>query len=222
MSPAEPLALARVPQHPPDFGEPGVARQRRHAVDRPPVGRGHLVVEGGERVTLRFEEGEHEVAAGCEDPAELREVAAHVIGRGVDHRVPGHDAAQRAVGQVEGVHGADLEAQLRMPLPGDVDHHGRQVDPEDVEAQLPQVRGHRAGAAAELGDRSGSRDPRKLGERGEHRTVHRGSVDVVAVELGVDVGEGVVGSGGRLQVRRGLRRGLRRAVRRGVSHRRRP
>lgn len=119
----------------------------------------------------------------------------------MDDRIPGHDAAQLAVGQVQRVHRTDLEPQARVRLAGKADHHRGQVDAEGVQPQAPQVRREVSGAASQLCDRPGIVRPRELGEGGEQRTVQGEDVEAVTGEVGVDNGHGVVGIRCRAEVR---------------------
>ena len=78
-----------------------------------------------------------------------------------------------------------------VPL-GDGDHFRRQVDAGDVEAHSVQIRGHPAGAAADVGDRSTPSGSDKIGERAEQRVVHR--IFFHGGDLfGIAGGDGVVG-----------------------------
>jgi len=201
MPPAVPLFLAWLAQHPADFDELRLAIQAGEVVDRPPVGRGHLVVERHYRATLRLEEAEQEVAAWGQHPAELVEVRRYFLGRGMDERVPGHDSAQLTISQAQGVHRTDLETQVRVCLAGKVDHHWRQVDAKDVQSQVPEVRCHLSGAASKLGDGPGAVGLDQLGERGEHRAIQRKMIEAVSGEIGITGGYGVVGRRRSTQIR---------------------
>ncbi|WP_434098836.1 hypothetical protein [Streptomyces xantholiticus] len=83
--------------------------------------------------------------------------------------------------------------QFRVCLAGEIDHHRRQVDAEDIQPQVPQVRGDTSSAASQLGDGPGIGGPRELGERSEHRAIQRESVKLIADEFGVTEGDGIVG-----------------------------
>ena len=67
-------------------------------------------------------EREQQRRAGNADPGELGEEVRKSFRRRVDDRVPGHDAGERVVGQVERVDRADVEAQVRIRRPRDADH----------------------------------------------------------------------------------------------------
>jgi len=100
MPAAEPVLLPGRSQYPADFNELSTARKRGEIVDRPPECLRHLVLECRDRPACGLEEGDQQVTAGSQHPAELTEVRRQLIRRRVDDGVPGHDAAQLAVCQV--------------------------------------------------------------------------------------------------------------------------
>jgi hypothetical protein len=121
----------------------------------------------------------------------------------VDDRIPARDAHQLIVGEVKGVHRTELEAQVGMLGTGQIDHDRRQVEAEHIEPEVTQVGGDPPRTAAKLGDRSAPCGQHAVGERGEHRPVERQSIKLVAGEIGVANGDGVVGGRGRGQARGG-------------------
>ena len=77
-----------------------------------------------------FEEGGQEVAAGGQHPGELGKVRRQLPWRRMDDGIPGHDAAQCAISQLQGLHRPDLKAQARMLAAGKVDHGRRRSRPK--------------------------------------------------------------------------------------------
>jgi hypothetical protein len=97
------------------------------------------------------------------------------------------------VPQVQGGHGALVEPQVRVRLPGHRDHLRRQVDPKGGQPERVQVCRHAAGAATEISDRPGTGGLHEFGERRKQRTVQRLRRKLGAQPLGVVDGDGVVG-----------------------------
>jgi hypothetical protein len=131
--PAEPLLLAGLAQHPADFSESRPARKRGQLVNRPAERRRYLVIEDRCRLAVGFEEGGQEVAAGRQHPGELGKVRRQLPWRRMNDGIPGHDAAQCAISQLQGIHRPDLKAQARMLAAGKIDHGRRQVQAEGVQ-----------------------------------------------------------------------------------------
>jgi hypothetical protein len=147
-------------------------------------------------------ESEQHIAARSQHPAELSERVGQPVVGDVDRGVPGQNAAEGAVGQVEGQHRAHLEAQPGVLPPRCRDHLRRQVDPGHLQPQAGQHRGHPACAAPDVGDRASSGSPDKLGERAEHGPVQRPVSQLVTEPLGVVGGHGVIRApGGAHEIR---------------------
>lgn len=70
-------------------------------------------------------EGQQQMAARGQHPVEFGEHLGQQLGRGVDDGVPGDDAAETAVVQVEGIHRTHVEAQIRVRLTVHRDATGR-------------------------------------------------------------------------------------------------
>src|SRR5690606_21635437 len=62
------------------------------------------------------EVADEERPAGSENPSELGEDRRDVLGRGVDQRVPGEDAAERSILAGQSTKRPMMERQLRVPL----------------------------------------------------------------------------------------------------------
>jgi len=145
-------------------------------------------------------ESEQHIAARSQHPAELSERVGQPVVGDVDRGVPGQNAAEGAVGQVEGQHGAHLEAQAGVLPLGRRDHLRREVDPGHLQAQAGQQRGHPAGAAPDVGHRPAG-GPHEFGERAQHGPVQRPVSQLMTEPLGIVGGQGVIrGSGGAHEI----------------------
>ena len=134
-------------------------------------------------------EAQQEVAAGAQDAVEPADHGRQLGRRDVDDRVPGHDPAQRAVGDVESGQVAHLERDPGVGPPRERHHRGRQVDPADPRAEPLEVGGDLARPAARVEDVG---VPHHLGERPHDGAVHHRAGELGAEQLGVRLGDRVV------------------------------
>ncbi len=133
---------------------------------------------------------------------ELGERYRQLLGRGVDDGISGEDAAESAIRQVQRGHRTLVEPQAWVGLPGQRDHRWGQVEAEGGQPEKAQVCRCVAGAAAEIGHRTGTGGVHELGECGKHRPVQRLGLEGRAETLGVRDGDGVVGRPGGVQIGR--------------------
>jgi hypothetical protein len=120
----------------------------------------------------------------------------------VKDRPPGDDAAELAIGEIQGGHRAHLEPKIRVRPSGDLHHLRRQIDTERGDTERVQVRGDVARATPEIGDRLAAVGLYVLGERGQHRASQQLLREQRFHEFGVVVRDGVVGLPGGGQVGR--------------------
>lgn len=137
-------------------------------------------------------EAEQHDPAGPQHPVELGENGGHLVVGDVDQGEPGEHPGQRTVGEVESGHGTDLEAQAGMIASGHLDHPGREVDAEHVEADAIQVAGEPAGPAADVGDRPVPLGTDQLGEEGQDAALERLTGQGVAQQVRITDRHGVV------------------------------
>lgn len=173
----------------------GLAHQAGDLIGRHPVDiERHLVSVRAIQVPQPvpgLERQEH-VSAGRQHPMALSEHGRQQLRRSVDGRVPGDDAAETVVRQVECGHRSLLEADARMRPAGDRDHLGGEVDAERVHPERLEKGRNAAWTAPGVGDRPSARLPHEFGERGEHGAVQRLGGQLVAEEPLVVGGDGVV------------------------------
>lgn len=197
MPAAEPLLYAGLSQHPADFSEPRLTCQCGQLIDRPAERRRHLVIEGLYRPACGFEEGSQKVTAGGQHPGELGEIRRQLPWQRMNDGIPGHDAAQYAISQPQGIHRPDLKAEARMRAAGKIDHGRRQIQAEHVQPKVPQVSCNPPGPASKLSDKPAARSTHILGERGQQRPVQRQIVKLIPDEVGIAGSDSIIGLGRR-------------------------
>src|SRR5579884_1353370 len=146
-------------------------------------------------------EGEQRVAAGSQHSVELGEDVRQPLVRGVDGRVPGDQAAQRSVFDLERQHRTLIEPQGRIRAPGQRDHLRGKIDSEYRYAERVQQSARVAGTAADIGDRTALR-AYQLGEGIEERALQWPGRERIAKSLGVVRCDGVIeGARGAHEIR---------------------
>ena len=121
---------------------------------------------GPQDVAVADVRADQRLAAGDERLGEGPQHAGQRLPREVEQRPPAEHAAERGRREVELGRRGDGEPQVGVLPAGVLDHARRQVDARGVQAELGEVRGDGAGAAADVQDRAEPADG--LRERGEH------------------------------------------------------
>jgi hypothetical protein len=127
-----PISSIAGPLQTPNFLEARLRQPPGKFVSGPTIGRHDFVIEGGNIVTV--EEADHQRSGRGHYSPELSEHAVEIPRRQMDQRIPGQDANDGVVRDVEIVHRSKLELAARVGSLGVGDELGNHVDSRGVNA----------------------------------------------------------------------------------------